>query len=43
LRNHIGIRFKVDNHRSREELGIAYRPVATTLRDHYQSWLAQRQ
>lgn len=43
LRNHIGIRFKVDNHRSREDLGIVYRPIATTLRDHYQSWLAQRQ
>lgn len=42
MRNHIGIRFKVDNHRSREELKIAYRPIEATLRDHYESWLAQR-
>jgi nucleoside-diphosphate-sugar epimerase len=43
VRNHIGIRFNVDNHRSIEELGIAYRPIEQTLKDHYQSWLAQRQ
>ena len=42
MRNHIGIRFKVDNHRSREELGIHLRPIENTLRDHYLSWLAQR-
>jgi nucleoside-diphosphate-sugar epimerase len=42
MRNHLGIRFKVDNHRSREDLGISYRPIEETLRDHYQSWLAQR-
>ena len=39
LRLNLGIQFKVDNHRSIEELGIVYRPLKETLRDHYQSWL----
>jgi nucleoside-diphosphate-sugar epimerase len=42
LRNHIGIRFRVDNHRSREQLGVVYRPVRDTLQDHYASWRKQR-
>ena len=42
MRNHIGIRFAVDNHRSIEELGIVYRPLDETLKDHYASWLEQR-
>lgn len=43
LRNHIGVRFAVDNHRSREQLGVVYRPVRETLLDHYASWLTQRE
>jgi nucleoside-diphosphate-sugar epimerase len=43
MRNHIGIRFAVDNRRSIEELGIVYRPLEETLQAHYASWLAQRQ
>ena len=42
IRKHLGIRFKVDNQRSVDELGIVYRPIGETLRDHYRSWLAQR-
>jgi dihydroflavonol-4-reductase len=42
MRNHIGIRFAVDNRRSIEELGIVYRPLEETLKDHYASWLEQR-
>lgn len=42
IRKHLGIRFKVDNHRSVDELGIVYRPIEETLRDHYRSWLQQR-
>jgi nucleoside-diphosphate-sugar epimerase len=38
----LGIKFKVDNHRSVEELGIVYRPLQETLADHYHSWVAQR-
>jgi nucleoside-diphosphate-sugar epimerase len=43
MRKHLGIRFKVDNRRSVEELGIVYRPIEQTLIDHYNSWSAQRQ
>jgi nucleoside-diphosphate-sugar epimerase len=43
IRKHLGIRFKVDNHRSVDELGIVYRPIEETLRDHYRSWVAQRE
>ncbi len=39
IRNHLGIRFPVDNHRSIEDLGIVYRPAAETLKDHYEAWL----
>jgi nucleoside-diphosphate-sugar epimerase len=42
MRNHIGIRFAVDNRRSIEELGIVYRPLEETLKDHYAGWLEQR-
>lgn len=42
MRNHIGIRFAVDNRRSMAELGIVYRPLEETLKDHYASWLEQR-
>jgi nucleoside-diphosphate-sugar epimerase len=42
IRNHLGIRFAVDNRRSVEELGVAYRPVEETVLDHYESWLNQR-
>lgn len=42
IRKHLGIRFKVDNRRSRVELGVKYRPIQETLIDHYRSWAAQR-
>jgi nucleoside-diphosphate-sugar epimerase len=42
MRKHLGIRFKVDNARSIEELGIVYRPIEQTLIDHYSSWIEQR-
>ncbi|MHC5908883.1 NAD-dependent epimerase/dehydratase family protein [Streptomyces sp. S6] len=38
IRDHLGIRFTVDNRRSTEELGISYRPVEETLLDHYRAW-----
>lgn len=40
MRNHFGIRFLSDNHRSVEELGVRYRPIRETLLDHYKSWAA---
>ena len=40
IRKHLGIRFAVDNQRSIDELGIVYRPLAETLRDHYAAWQA---
>ena len=42
IRKHLGIRFKVDNQRSVDELGVVYRPIAQTLHEHYRSWAAQR-
>jgi len=42
IRKHLGIRFAVDNRRSVDELGIAYRPVEETVLDHYESWRARR-
>jgi nucleoside-diphosphate-sugar epimerase len=42
LRNHLGIRFRVDNRRSVAELGVTYRPLRETLADHYHSWAASR-
>jgi nucleoside-diphosphate-sugar epimerase len=43
IRKHLGIRFPVDNRRSIDELGIAYRPIRETLTDHAHDWLRQRQ
>jgi nucleoside-diphosphate-sugar epimerase len=42
IRKHLGIRFRVDNRRSTEELGLTYRPIEETLVDHYRSWREQR-
>jgi nucleoside-diphosphate-sugar epimerase len=42
IRKHLGIRFAVDNRRSVEELGIAYRPVEETVLDHFESWRQRR-
>lgn len=42
IRKHLGIRFTVDNRRSRDELGIRYRPIRDTLVEHYRSWATQR-
>lgn len=42
IRKHLGIRFSVDNRRSTDELGLVYRPVETTLLDHYRSWATNR-
>ncbi|KAL3421154.1 NAD dependent epimerase/dehydratase [Phlyctema vagabunda] len=38
MRAHLGVRFTCDNHRSIQGLGITYRPLEETLRDHYESW-----
>lgn len=38
IREHLGIRFTADNHRSIEELGIVYRPAEEMLAEHYRSW-----
>ncbi|WP_133915661.1 NAD-dependent epimerase/dehydratase family protein [Streptomyces sp. NBC_00582] len=42
IRKHLGIRFRVDNHRSTTELGLTYRPIEETLVDHHRSWSEQR-
>ncbi|MEU6356621.1 NAD-dependent epimerase/dehydratase family protein [Streptomyces sp. NPDC047072] len=42
IRKHLGIRFRVDNSRSTQELGIAYRPIEETVLDHYEAWRTQR-
>ncbi|WP_435837032.1 NAD-dependent epimerase/dehydratase family protein [Streptomyces asoensis] len=42
IRHHLGIRFRVDNRRSTEELGLTYRPIEETLVDHYRAWREQR-
>ncbi|MER5717916.1 NAD-dependent epimerase/dehydratase family protein [Streptomyces sp. NPDC002132] len=42
IRTHLGIRFRVDNRRSVEELGVAYRPFEETLLDHHRAWREQR-
>lgn len=41
IRKHLGITFAVDNHRSRDELGIEYRPLRDTMTEHYQAWAAR--
>ncbi len=38
----LGIDFNLDNRRSREELGIVYRPLEETFGDHHAAWLAQQ-
>ncbi|WP_340374376.1 NAD-dependent epimerase/dehydratase family protein [Streptomyces sp. SS7] len=42
IRGHLGIRFRVDNRRSTEELGLTYRPIEETLLDHHRSWSEHR-
>ncbi|MEH0449130.1 NAD-dependent epimerase/dehydratase family protein [Streptomyces sp. B21-102] len=42
IRSHLGIRFRVDNRRSTEELGLVYRPIEETVTDHYRAWREQR-
>jgi nucleoside-diphosphate-sugar epimerase len=42
IREHIGIRFSVDNKRCVSELGVKYTPLELTLQDHYQSWMVMR-
>ncbi|GAK68590.1 putative oxidoreductase [Agrobacterium rubi TR3 = NBRC 13261] len=42
MTNHLGICFALDNSRSRDELGIVYRPFEQTMRDHYRSWAEHR-
>ncbi|KAH6696473.1 hypothetical protein BKA61DRAFT_710902 [Leptodontidium sp. MPI-SDFR-AT-0119] len=39
---HLGVRFKSDNRRSVQELGIIYRPLEETLQDHYKSWVEHK-
>lgn len=42
LRGHLGLRFTVDSRRSTDELGVVYRPVEDTVRDHWTAWRDQR-
>ncbi|MDQ0687901.1 nucleoside-diphosphate-sugar epimerase [Streptomyces achromogenes] len=42
IRSHLGIRFRVDNRRSIDELGLVYRPIEETVTDHYRAWREQR-
>lgn len=42
IRGHLGIRFRVDNSRSVNELGLTYRPIEQTVLDHYAAWRSQR-
>ncbi|MFF8353349.1 NAD-dependent epimerase/dehydratase family protein [Streptomyces chartreusis] len=42
IRKHLGIRFRVDNSRSVNELGITYRPIEQTVLDHYEAWRRRR-
>ncbi len=41
LDKQLGVAFALDNHRSIEQLGVAYRPLAESMRDHYLSWAAK--
>ncbi|EGS19486.1 uncharacterized protein CTHT_0049530 [Thermochaetoides thermophila DSM 1495] len=36
-----GVVFRVDNERATRELGINYRPVETTLEEHYRAWAGE--
>lgn len=38
MSRNLGVRFKVDNSRGINELGVSYRPLEQTLSDHYASW-----
>ena len=42
VNGHVGIRFKVDNQRSIDELAIQYTPLELTLKDHYTTWRKQK-
>lgn len=42
MKLNLGVRFEADNARSIEELGVTYRPLEETLRDHYSSWKKNR-
>jgi nucleoside-diphosphate-sugar epimerase len=42
IAKHLGIRFRVDNSRSVDELGLTYRPIEETLLDHHESWRSRR-
>lgn len=42
IRRNMDIRFKVDNSRSIQELGISYRPVDEMITEHYRSWAEQQ-
>ncbi|MFG1671177.1 NAD-dependent epimerase/dehydratase family protein [Streptomyces sp. Y7] len=42
IRGHLGIRFRVDNSRSVNELGVTYRPIEETVLDHYEAWRRRR-
>jgi nucleoside-diphosphate-sugar epimerase len=42
IRKHLGIRFRVDNSRSLNELGVTYRPIEQTVLDHYEAWRSRR-
>lgn len=42
MTNHLGVRFALDNARSRKELGIVYRPFQQTMADHFHGWAEQR-
>lgn len=38
MSRNLGVHFTVDNSRGVKELGITYRPLEVTLKDHYASW-----
>lgn len=40
VERNLGVRFEVDNRRGIKELGIEYRPLEATLREHYKAWKA---
>ncbi|MDP9900848.1 nucleoside-diphosphate-sugar epimerase [Variovorax ginsengisoli] len=42
IRNHLGIRFTLDNQRSIDELGLRYRPIDETLSAHADAWQTWR-
>ncbi len=42
IRNHLGIRFTLDNQRSKDELALRYRPIDETLEAHSSAWQSWR-